>query len=60
MIEYVIAVVPWNSLLILAAKLNQEGYKNIKEFIWCLCVGYHYLNIITRSFEFLFPAAPIV
>ena len=55
MIEYVIAVVPWNSLLLLAAKLNQEGCKDIKEFIWCLCVGYRYLNIVTRSFECSFP-----
>ena len=46
---------PWGSLLLLGAKSNQEGCKDIKEFIWRLCVRCCSLNSVTRSVEFSIP-----
>ena len=46
---------PWGSLLLLAAKPDQESCTNILAFIWILCVSYRPLNKITLGFEFPIP-----
>ena len=46
---------PWSSLLLLAANPHQEGYKDIKTFIWRLFVRYRILNSVTRRFAFPIP-----
>ena len=45
----------WGSFLVLSAKPHQEECNNTNDFIWCLCVSYHPLNNVTRSFEFHVP-----
>ena len=46
---------PWGTLLLLAAELHQEYCFHIDKFVWRLCVSYHQLNSVTRSFEFPIP-----
>ena len=46
---------PWGSLLVLATKPHQEGWTDINEFIWCLCVSYRPWNGVTKSFEYPIP-----
>ena len=46
---------PLGFLLLLAVKPHQKGCKDIKEFIWHLCVSYRPLHSVTRSFEFPIP-----
>jgi len=45
----------WGALIVLAPKLHQEHIKNIKDFIWRMCVSYCKLNVVTLAFEYPIP-----
>ena len=45
----------WGSLLLLASKPHQEGCTGTNDFIWRLCVSYHSLNGVTKTFEYPIP-----
>lgn len=45
----------WGSMIVLAQKPHQESIKEIKEFIWRMCVSYRKLNSITEPFQYPIP-----
>ena len=45
----------WGSMIVLAAKPHQEHIKDIKKFVWRMCVSYRGLNKVTKPFEYPIP-----